>query len=426
MKRFQFLLTILYPFCVSTRHDDYRLFVEEGKLWYTRGNMRQLKLFQTIFIILLFPVQLLVAQESNSFTIHVENVETGEALPFAQVYRGGKNLTMTNFDGDFSIKGSPTDSICITCFGYKPINKAIKDLGLVVQMEMLTKMMHEVTIRPIEYWLIKASKKLRREYRRHQFKKARYFYRERMKHDSISSLIEAFVDANSAVNLRHLYMRTGRQMGAKWKTSELWLNSQVGVMTKGVKYWKEHGPLISPLSSDASEEFYKKYYNITYKILDDSRGGRIYQIHFQKKKDNTRQSIITGFLFLDAETLSPLVMHGHIENVEVWTGGNRHFLIQNCKVSLHLEYTHVNGFSEVSNITTFCVVAKGLTNRTTLFRLEKEISRNEINFRGSELGPKETIVKHVNSVGYDSAFWASHQIIKQTAEERFIATSGMK
>lgn len=379
---------------------------------------------RTIFFVLLFfPVHLL-AQER--FTGHVIDATSGEMLPFAQVYKGNTHVTMTNLDGEFSIEASPTDSLLITCFGHKPVRLVAKDSGKTVKMEMMTTSLREVTIHPIEYWLIKASKKLRREYRRYQFKKARYFYRERMKRDSVQSLVEAFVDANSAVNLRHLIMRTGRQMGAHWGTSELWLNSQVGVMTKGVKYWKEHGPLISPLSTDASENFYKQYYNISYKILDDSRGGRIYQIYFQKKEENVRQPIITGFLYLDAEDLTPLVMHGRIENVQVWTGGNNSFKIQNCKVSLHLEYTHISGFAEVSNITTFSVVAKGLTNRITLFRLDKEIAEDEINFRASEMKDKNSIVKHVSSVGYDSAFWSRHQVIKQTEEERLIGQGILK
>lgn len=372
-----------------------------------------------IIVALFFPVHLFAQKR---FVVQVVDATTGEKLPFAQVYKGNIHLTMTNLDGMFTMEASPSDSLLITCFGYKPIGLVAKELGDIVKMEMMTTLMREVTIHPIEYWLKKASKKLSGEYRRFRNRKARYFYRERIKRDTLKSLVEAFVDANSAVNLRHIIMRTGRQMGAHWGTSELWLNAQVGVMTKGVKYWKEK-ELISPLSPGAGEAFYKKYYDITYELLNDGNGGKIYQLYFQKKKENTRQPIITGFLYLDAKTLSPLVLHGRIENVLVWIGELR---FRNCKVSLHLEYTTVNGFLEVSNITTFCAIEKGLTNRITLFRLDEEISPDEINYRASELGEKKSIVKHVSDVGYDSAFWARHQVIMQTEEERLIATGFLK
>lgn len=81
-----------------------------------------------IFVFLFFSHFLVEAQETTTVKGRITDAETGEALPFANVFFLGTNIgTSTDFDGFYSLTTSnPKDSISVTFFGYENRSKIIK------------------------------------------------------------------------------------------------------------------------------------------------------------------------------------------------------------------------------------------------------------------------------------------------------------
>lgn len=65
----------------------------------------------------------------NTYTARVVDATTGDALPMASVYISSSHSTITNQEGDFSIKAHPEDMLHITYVGYNGKNIKASDLG---------------------------------------------------------------------------------------------------------------------------------------------------------------------------------------------------------------------------------------------------------------------------------------------------------
>lgn len=350
------------------------------------------------------------------YVAHVVDAETKELLPFASVVRPDGKGTVSNLKGEFVIEAQPADTLLITCFGHQGLTIAASDVGPVVQLHPLTRTMRELTVMPKESLLTVISRKLTREFKKNKRKKARYFYRQREQDSISSSLFEGYIDALSCVNLRESILRTG-QIAGNEDINTFNTFTQVGVMTRDSHFWKIND-LITPLSSDASEKYYAKYYDITLHTLINN-DAKVYLFIFKKKDENQLQPIVTGNLFIDAKTLQPLTLHGHLENSRVLTNKGLSLFVQKVKVSFHIDYQQVNGFTEVNNITAF--INSGMTKHSwlTLYYL-RPVDPNQINFRGYDMSKKSSISDAINEAGYDPTFWNENEVIKRTAEEEAI------
>ena len=188
-------------------------------------------------------------------------------------------------------------------------------------------------------------------------------------------------------------------------------------MTRDSHFWKLND-LITPLSPKASVKYYAKYYNITQHTLTDG-DAKVYLFIFRKKEENQLHPIITGNLFVDAKTMLPLTLHGHLENSRVLTSMGKHLLVQKVKVSIHVDYQRTNGFTEVKDITAFINYGKKMNCWLTMYYL-KPIDRDQINFRGYNMSRKSSISEAIIGAGYDSTFWKQNEFIKRTPEEEAI------
>lgn len=81
----------------------------------------------------------------NTYTARVVDATTGDALPMASVYISSSHSTITNQEGDFSIKAHPEDMLHITYVGYNGKNIKASDLGRKVALKPYTRLLKEVT-----------------------------------------------------------------------------------------------------------------------------------------------------------------------------------------------------------------------------------------------------------------------------------------
>ena len=102
----------------------------------------------------------------DTYTARVVDATTGDALPMASVYISSSHSTITNQEGDFSIKAHPEDMLHITYVGYNGKNIKASDLGHKVALKPYTRLLKEVIVTPIdiEGLLKKLTKKLNDEY----------------------------------------------------------------------------------------------------------------------------------------------------------------------------------------------------------------------------------------------------------------------
>lgn len=116
----------------------------------------------------------------DTYTARVVDATTGDALPMASVYISSSHSTITNQEGDFSIKAHPEDMLHITYVGYNGKNIKASDLGRKVALKPYTRLLKEVIVTPIdiEGLLKKLTKKLNDEYNKFRGIQSNYFFRQ--------------------------------------------------------------------------------------------------------------------------------------------------------------------------------------------------------------------------------------------------------
>lgn len=367
----------------------------------------------------------------------VVDAESGEPIPCVGVYIEAGRTTLTNFDGDFSIEADSNEVVRLTCVGYRTLYFASAELPPVVRMEPLTGMMSEVTVRGLEGLLLNISRRMEKEYNRRRTSTAQYFYRQTTVIGRKQDIVEAFIKARSACNLRNLQFTSGRHGTATKEQQENSIFSnmnlhhvlELGAMTKEIAFWDG---LITPLLSPKKQyvirskgkadrikaiELYQKFYDIDVKeIADEER--KMLRIEMKRREDvDEKVAIMTGTLYVDANTLQALAFDGQVENMVLQFRPSELESIINVPVnlSLHIDYRHDHGFAEVADIgmqTRF----ENFQTRTMLFNFdENRPSASKV------ARVDENMLASIDKVRYDSILWATDNIIKRTKEEESIA-----
>ena len=220
----------------------------------------------SIFLLLLIITAFLRAQEST-YCAKVLDADTGEPMPCVGVRVSNENTTLTNFDGEFCIKALPTDSIRLSFIGYETQYLRADQMPRQIEMHAAERRLAEVTVQGWERLMTQISKQATKVYNYSKKERARFFYRQTMLLSQKQDIVEAFLDARSAVNLRNIRFVTGRH-GVQ--TEEQWEKSNIGNMNlhhvlelapmiMDVTFWDD---LTTPLSKSRSIKEYQSTYSI--------------------------------------------------------------------------------------------------------------------------------------------------------------------
>ena len=188
------------------------------------------------FLLLLLLVATAFGQQT--FVGRVLDAETQEPVPYANV-RTRTAATLANVEGDFSLRAEPTDTVTFTCVGYRSHKVCLRDMPSTILMNPLASLMSEVEIRavPVDDVLKKLIRKIGKEQRRGEKYRQIYFYRSSVTDDTGSEMLEAFIDAKSAINVRNMYLISGiARDGYKGEGSE------IGLMQTNIHRLLELGP----------------------------------------------------------------------------------------------------------------------------------------------------------------------------------------
>ncbi len=388
--------------------------------------MKHTTMKQLLCFLFMLTTQWATAQ--TTFSARVVDAETGEGLPLVGVYVSAENYTLTNYDGDFSLTAAPEDMVRLTCIGRQTLTLRASSLPAKIPMKLLDATLSEVAVQAVEGTLLQVAKKTAKAFSRHQKKEAQYFYRQTSVFSLKQDIVEAFVGAKSAVNLRQLQFLTGRHgllTQAAWNRStisdmNLHHLLEIGPMTRDAQFWHS---LITPLSSSAAIygiDYLQRYYNITIDEIDGD-DQHLYRFNLQRREqtEELKAPIMTGSLYVDRASLNPLAFDGQVENLKLSfsKGGLRSPTVVPMTFDFHIDYRYEHKFAEVADL---LVQARwgDFSTRALLFNVE---AQKRLRIKKNRGKVRENMLASIAEAGYDSTFWANNEVVKRTAEEQAIA-----
>lgn len=371
------------------------------------------------FLLFLFLPILCLAQEQVGG--RVLDAETGETLPYAIVYVESEKKALTNQNGEFIVTASPNDVLTFSYVGYEKLRIQASKMKPVVRLKPMSNELREVVVRPVDVMdiLKELIKNLKRDYQKHMFDERGYFMRGMLSGLGDTYLIESFVKASSAVNIRDVAVISGRMgLNEEGNSSSMQLQFTNVQRIAGVapaiytnSYWEK---AIKPLIKLKDT---KKYYDSTIETLVGSEGERLYKIIFQwKEKERSEwraqylaeRRHITGTAFVDAATLQLLRFDGKVENAFQWTERTR----RPSDIRFQLTYDNSQGYAAVSNI-----AVRGGNEDMNYSILMFSLQDDDAFFRDNEGYSDRNVLSSLESAGYDATLWEKFDIVKRTEEE---------
>ncbi len=221
--------------------------------------------------------------QSRVATAHIEDAVTGEALPFAHVIISERESTLSNSEGNFCIVAKDGDTLVIRNMGYFTQSIAVSDLTDVVKLIPSSSQLREVTVISLDAILSRVQEQLRQSLKKGRRLTDTYFCRMVEDFGFRVEMLEAIVNAKSAVHLRDFSVITGRQSRPD---DSIGVRPMLGGMN--LHHFLELGPLMSYnafwnklVDLPFFEDNLKKLYAYDCSILEEGDGRTVYVLHLK-------------------------------------------------------------------------------------------------------------------------------------------------
>lgn len=338
--------------------------------------------------------------ETKLYSARVVSSEKSEALSYVTIFVKSGIGTMTNEDGDFTIKASPEDVLQISYVGFTTLKIKAKDLPKKVVLKPLSLSIENVTVVSTLSILKNVEKRLNKEYSNNKKYYSRYFMRQvtSTKH---KELLEAFIEANNAVNLRDITFLSGfhgRQTGNVVGRSLIANMNfhhpfEIAPKINETTYWNN---LVTPFYLPKSINLYSgsvdggklgDFYEYSHETLFDEQNHKFYKIIFEKK-EKVGRAILVGSLFVDAETYEVLNFEGGVEGLYIDVV--KDFVRQQAPIELkmNINYRSIRGYTEVDNIN-YTLKSGNLSNKALIINIDSV----EYNKKGKVINEKRKLKK---------------------------------
>lgn len=394
------------------------------------SRLKFIFLFLTIIL-----CSLPIAAQNVVVSAHVVDATTNEALPYVNVYVSPSNGTLTNAEGDFTISIEPEEKLRLSFVGYETLTVAGNAVPNTVKLKPLALSLNEVTVLAQENILVSAAKLLEKEYNKHKNERSTYFYR--MNTTYRNELMEAFVEANSATNLRDLLFVKGRRgQSTLYGLEETAIGNmnlhhtlELAPMVKDSKFWKN---LLTPfVLPDRYRQFVRvtneslnKYYDMQSEKLKDEEGKETYKITLSKKPSNKNRAILTGTVYIDVKTKQLLRFDGQVENMELQT--IKDFYVRSAPIvsKMNINFSHEKGYTEVTSvantITDGTVTVNSLIYNVDDLNLtadDTKKDKREKKKKAKKQAQGENMLASIDDAGFDALLWQRSNIVQRTARE---------
>ena len=355
----------------------------------------------------------------RTYRARVIDVTTKEPVPYANVYISMENGTLTNEDGEFSIKASDDDTLHISCIGYTKESISIGLLHGDILLTPLVTSLGEVVIRGMSAVEIldNVRKRFEKEYKKYKKTYNLYFCRTLEVVGEKTELIEAFLEAQSAANLRNISVLAGRSGSIEEGTfgrprlarMNLHHVLEVGPLQKESPFWERIPKLLD-------KKIYENYYILNYDILSGKDGESIYKLTMNPNpRVRGGGKLISATLYIDAVSYQLLRCEAKMPVMQMFIFNDENVNAPYVSMSVDINYSNIRGFTEPSHIASN-IIGTDFSCKTILFNVKG--SKNSIAC-GHPIN--ENMVASVDNAGYDSTLWAESEIIRRTAEEERIA-----
>ena len=306
------------------------------------------RLIYILFLVLLA----LPLHAQQSFHARVVDAETGEALPFVNVYQASGKGCVTNLEGDFTISAGAEDSLRFSFVGYKTCRWKAGEMPGVVRMQPSALSIAGVTVLSDEAILTRAYKTLKGDLKAHVREKRLYLNRITIMSGGCEEMVEDFLTARSAVNVRSMSVLSGqywtRTVTGEQVMSQLQYTNLHNLMTAGplMRQVPLEDYLIQPFPPTFSSSFLNYYYALSSQTLQTDGGGLMYVVEMRPKVD-TGKDILYGKLYIDARTFHLLRFDGAVRGMKVNVSlvGSEADHVQPATIRIQVHYTHKRGFT---------------------------------------------------------------------------------
>lgn len=350
----------------------------------------------------------------RTVSAHIEDAETGEALPFAHVIISERKRTLSNAEGDFSIIANAGDTLLIRYMGYVTQRIAASALKGVVKLRPSAEQMQEVTVFSMDAVLSRVQAQLKQNLKKGNGLINTYFCRMVEDFGERIEMFEAIVNAKSAVHLRDFRVVTGRhsrlddEYGDKPKLDGMNLHHflELGPTMRFNPFWDELIQL----------PFYgsnlKKLYAYDYTVRDEGDGRTMYVVKLKSAVRTGAGRLMAGTAFIDAQTQRLLRFQSIVPTVYMTNKFARVAWRTELYSTFIIEYSYDrNGMAEVSNIS-FDTRGQSVHARGLMFAT-KGLGLSGI--KGQRI--EENVIESIESAGFDSIMWEHSNFVQRTNRE---------
>jgi hypothetical protein len=369
-----------------------------------------------MFVLLCFPLSL--KGQTQEVRARMIDKAKGQPIPWVYLYVNGKLKCISNVDGDVLTETDASDTLLLKAVGYVEQKLPACQLPAVVEMEPLVQKLREVVVMSDIAVLMNAFKKLKLEYKEHEKETNAYFNRILLKSGDQTEVVESYLSARSAVNIRRL----GLYAGQYWGKTEMGDSVQSSLEHTDLHRMLGFGPMMTsgsymdgltlPFPKRCSPSYLKRFYEISSKIME--YGGKlVYLIHLDKKEAGQTE-LLAGDMYIDSESFQLLRFDGSMD-MQLLVKRGRGSIIKYEQVSgsfkIHINYRNIHGYTEVSDMY-YEFVAGELNIKSVLLNVEDH------QFPLKDPVPiRANILAAINKVQSPYELFEEQNLIKRTADE---------
>ena len=360
---------------------------------------------------------------------------TGEPLAYAKISASSGASTLSNLEGCFTLATSVTDELRISYMGYNPLVVRADSLLPVVSLQPMTRVIDEISVQGFSGGIERILEKVRRQLMSNRFSKnarrSQYFFRLTNIEDRRKEIAEAFVEANSNINLRQIEVFSGKH----FSTGEASSDSLAQLLTSSnLHYILSLAPMIqdvpawtnlhTPLSiwKNTRSLLREGRYAVSSGRLRDSEGHTLYSIEFTPTAAAQHEKVLSGTLYVDSASLRLLSFDGtlHGYSLRLNYGNDEEPRLIPLQMQLHVDYGYERGYAEVETIR--CTMGHGHTSvRMLMFNLQDD----RLHVKRS-IPVQGNLITAIKKAGDEAAYWTKEIILRTEEEERIAQNEGDK
>lgn len=384
------------------------------------------KALSYVLLVCLLCVPFINTRAQRVITGMIKDAETGETLPYATIHHSAGYSTLSNAEGKFSLPIKEEGDVHIRYIGYQAQTLHSRKVPNVIYLKAMSQSMGQVEVLGVDVkQLVKeVIDDIKASYKEWKKERDLYFYRTVFTDGVQTELLEAFVKANSAVNLRDISVVSG-VIG--WDTTDE--DHSIGIRNTNVHRVMQLAPrtfdstrwksCVKPFNNLRSALF---YYDITLDILEDDE-ERIIKLSFRRKQARLSledKPLMVGTAYIRAKDKKLLRFEGDMDNLFMRSGLSR------APEMLHytINYDYAKDFARVHSLV---VVGGGKFVPNILSKIETLYYRSIILRMDSDTSDKlkeypitNDILAVIQDANYSPALWEKYDVVKRTDIEDYI------